>query len=219
MHCGAGIGSLIYSLLIQYLFPFYGFTGTMLIFSGLSLHICISGMVLRPITIHLKSSSVKFDTSVFNNLDFIFFLIFAFFAFMGSNISFVFLADFAKEKGFRTKEIAGIYVMISGVNFVTKLLTGIIIDINRVRKHRSLICSFVALVGGIGTILITIQVSTTIFTINYIFLVTIVSLYLTQQVIAITDSVQPYQIGEAIGVLRFIQGISVLIGPIIAGIK
>ncbi|CAD5120388.1 DgyrCDS8959 [Dimorphilus gyrociliatus] len=37
------------------------------------------------------------------------------------------------------------------------------------------------------------------------------------QVIAITDNVKPYQIGEAIGVLRFIQGVSVLIGPILAG--
>ena len=52
--CGLSIGSLVFAPFVNYLFTIYGFTGTLMIQAGVTLHLFIVGALFIPLKMEIK---------------------------------------------------------------------------------------------------------------------------------------------------------------------
>ncbi len=60
---GVGLGNLILPPVMTYLLELYGLSGTLLVFAGLSLNVCVAGALLRPISAYTRGRKKSLSPS------------------------------------------------------------------------------------------------------------------------------------------------------------
>ncbi|XP_067670368.1 monocarboxylate transporter 12-like [Haliotis asinina] len=147
---GIGFGIFIHPPLLQYLTETYGVHGAFLITGGITLHVCIAGMLMRPSNIEHKrkqrvgnelparrniASICRDVTSVYrvlSNVSFIFFLCSLLCFSIAIATAYLFLPDFFLKQGSTFQEGAFV-ISTSGLgSIVSRILTGFSLSDERI---------------------------------------------------------------------------------------
>ncbi|CAD5117981.1 DgyrCDS6721 [Dimorphilus gyrociliatus] len=234
--CGPPVGGILGSLVIAKLFDRYSFSGTLLILAGISLNVCISGMLFRPkepldkgdketpmekkSLFHsfkdiVKSSSV--DISLFKDVQFTLFLVFLFLVEIIMSGTNLFSYGLAKELNIERSTMANLILITCPPDVITRLVVGFIMDRKSIRRYRTLL--YVSFVGCSGILLTFMGYSTSRIYFFSIFIARslVNSMIYSQMVTVTTDKVDRTKVKDAIGIYRFTNSFPLLIGPTVGG--
>ncbi|XP_048247256.1 monocarboxylate transporter 12-like [Haliotis rufescens] len=227
---GVGLGIFVHPPLVGYLVESYGFHGAFLIVGGITFHVCVAGMLMRPATFERKRRHVAEKSksrrtmcvdicrfySVLSNLSFLCFIISLLCFALAVSTEYLFLPDFFIKQGSTFQEGAFV-ISASGIgSIVSRILIGFALSDEKIDSATV----FPALNGimAIFTLSLPLFLTSPFLRIFYGF---ILGLYtggtwilvntLTLQILKLED------FATGLGVGLFFCGTGFLIGPPIAG--
>ena len=129
----------------------------------------------------------------------------------------LFLATYAKERGFTTAQIAILLSVRSGVFVLFKPMSGIAFDHRRLRRYRLEMFAMVGLFGGLCTVLAPFATNNLAVLLVWVINSFFVSWILAQEPVVVAETVSLPKFPSALGLARFIRGVFSLTGNLVAG--
>lgn len=239
--CGVSIGMVTFAYLFPVLYDNYGFSGTFLVLSGVSMHAFISAMLYKlPDNTQFKknksnqidkiSDKTKFmdkfikgfksKLSLFSNKSFCFCCFVFSSLFMAFNMINTFTAGLLKEREFASEDVSLLFLLSGIMDVFARPFFGAVIDIKSLRKRRYIVYTAMSCFGGFGICSVALFAHSRILLFCLIPIATaIIGSCASQISTIISDLVGLNDLGDAIGYVRFTQGLGVLFSPTIGGKK
>ncbi|CAD5114692.1 DgyrCDS3736 [Dimorphilus gyrociliatus] len=241
--CGVSTGMIAFAYIFPLLFDQYGFFGTFLILSGVSLHIFISAMLYRlPTNTQLKKDTLikdknddSFDKKkalserfinelksklrLFQNRSFCFSCFVFSSLFVAFNTINTFTSGLLRERDFKSNDVSLLFLVSGLLDVLSRPIFGIIIDIKPLRERRYLVYTAISCFGGIGILCMALFAHSRILLLCLIPISTsVIGSCASQLNTIVSDIVELDRLGDAIGFVRFTQGVGVLFAPTIGGL-
>ncbi|XP_046559484.1 monocarboxylate transporter 12-like isoform X1 [Haliotis rubra] len=227
---GVGLGIFIHPPLVQYLLESYGFHGTFLIAGGITFHVCVAGMLMRPTQFERRKQHTAVTTqsrwtmcgdicrlySVLSNVSFLFFLLSLLCFSIAVSTEYLFLPDFFIKQGSTFQEGAFV-ISVSGIgSTASRVLVGLALSDERI-ESATVYSSLHGIMAGFTLILPFLQTSPYL----RILYGLILGLYTGGAWVLVTTlTLEILGVGDfaaGLGVGLFSCGTGYLIGPPIAG--
>lgn len=151
--CGTGVGTFVFSPIIQVIDSTYGWRGLFVILAGVALQFCIIGLLFRPVSPSTSETCEKMTATwtFMRNPDFYATHLGFFLTTFGDSIIFGHLGEYVETLGLTNDKGAYLYSFIGISVVILKLLQGAVLD-NRVSVFMPMKLAIIFfLLGGVAT--------------------------------------------------------------------
>lgn len=158
--CGTGVGTFVFSPIIQYLYATYGWKNLFIVLAGIAMQCSSTGLLYRPLpSISLTKSEMSkeekaADWRFLKNTSFYVIHMGFFLTTFGDSVIYGHFGEFALTLGFTTDKGAYLYSVIGISVMILKLLQGVALDSKVSTSLPIKLAIFFFLLGGLATALL-----------------------------------------------------------------
>ncbi|CAH1785204.1 unnamed protein product [Owenia fusiformis] len=217
---GIGIGSMVYPPIIDALNNQYGWRGTLLILSGITLNICVAGAFMKPFksTIDDARGKVKerlFNVGIFRSVDFLILCMNNMLFCFGVSVVYTHLAEYALQMDIGGRESSILFSVIGISNFLGRFVFGFIG--NHPLSNDILVYLFGFLIPGIATLLVPLLTQFESLLIYATIFGTFTSVFGVQLASIVCQIIGEDQLATGFGVLLPFEAFGTMLGGPVAG--
>ncbi|OQV19594.1 putative Monocarboxylate transporter 3 [Hypsibius exemplaris] len=242
--CGTGFGTFLFSPLTTFLLDFYDLNGCFWIIAGIAMQGAVFAMLLRtpprhreteqlqsailqPMKLHGRRQTAiiirmrrwikdEIDWNLITNTTFILYCVASFLGGISCYVPYMYLADRAKsESGIEPAYAAWLLSFVGASNIVGRLTSGVL-SYRKVAGN-VVIYSCACVAAGLGTAFSVWCTTFYLYAIYSSLFGFTGGIIVAMQTVVLTDIVGVERISNAFGILLFVQGVAVFVGPPFAG--
>lgn len=157
--CGSGVGTFIFSPIVQYVNVTYGWQNLFIVLAGVGVQCSSVGLLFRPLSVLSTTDAEKISEKIANwgflkNVGFHIAHLGFFFAAFGDSIVYGHLGEYAETLGFTSDKGAYLYSVIGISVMILKLLQGVVLDSRGSTLLPIKLAIFFFFLGGVATFIL-----------------------------------------------------------------